>query len=163
MKHFILYCIALIMLKKSQADGSPPKPSMPASWNPSRLQKQKSGLGEATEAQRLARAFGLYLLDTPDDAAVFDLGEYNELDRGQGLHPACLAGPLVKPLVDHLLQATKGKIHCKQSLHAAIREVIRLHPKRKLTGKHDVTKFVRWLKVRVSLCDRSCSRGWVIF
>ena len=97
MKHFIFYCIALIMLKKSQADGSPPKPSMPASWNPSVLQKHRSGRGEATEAQRLARAFGLYLLDTPDDAAAFDLGEYNELDRGQGIHPGTLAGPWLKP------------------------------------------------------------------
>ena len=127
------------------------------------LQKHRSGPGEATEAQRLARAFGLYLLDTPDDAATFEFGGYNELDRGQGIHPAVLAGPLVKPLIDHLLAATKGKIHCKQSLHAAIREVIRLHPKRKLTGKTDETKFISWLKMRVSLCDRSCSRGWVIF
>ena len=159
MKQFILYCIALIMLQRSQLDGSPlpsPLPSPP-------LQKHRSGPVEATEAQRLTRAFGLYLMDTPDDADTFELGDYNELDRGQRLHPAVLAGPLVKPLIDHLLVATNEEIHCKQALQATIREMIRVHPKRVLTGEHDKTKLVNWLKVRVSLCDRSCSHGWVIF
>ena len=137
-------------LKRSQADGSPPKPAMPTSWQGGQLARTSSQtqIGVDTEAQRLSRAFTRYLRDVEDEDA-FDFGTYNSLDRGQSPHPKVLAGQC-KSFVDIILPASQGRIRSKQALVASINEMLRLHQKRSILGDMDRSKFISWLKIRVS-------------
>ena len=149
-------------LKRSQADGSPPKPAIPDSWQRHALQRSSSSnsvgaalhrsssnrsFGELTEAQRIANALTAYLALVTDEHA-FDFSDYNTLERGQAVHPGILATHL-KAFVDLLLTATHGRIHCKQSLEAAITEVLRTHKHRSFF-KEMTSKTMQWLKTRVS-------------
>ena len=148
-------------LKRSQADGSPPKPAIPESWQSKALQRssssnsvgdslnrsrQKRSFGGETEAQRIANALTAYLALVPDEHA-FDFADYNELERGQGVHAGVLATHL-KTFVDLMLTATHGRIHCKQSLEAAIREVMRTHKHRSFF-KELSSKTMTWLKTQI--------------
>ena len=145
----LFYAVLLMILQRSQIDGSPPKPSVPLSWRqPSTLTRSNSSFSDATEAQRLLRGFTLYLRDIENDKDAFDLGEYNTLERGQGVRPISLTTQC-KDLMDRMLEATHGKIRSKQSVQAAIQEMLRTHPKRNLLGSLEKGKFSSWLRIRV--------------
>ena len=134
--------VALVMLQRSQSQGL-----AHISLQPTQCTSQSS---DATEAQRLTQAFKLYIHDTIDDAAVFDFGTYNSLERGQALHPRVLA-TTCRSFIDRLLVASFGRIRSKQALDAAIMEMLRTHTTRDILGKTDRGKFASWLKARVSL------------
>ena len=100
-----IFLNGVMALIRSQADGSPPKPAIPDSWQRHALQRSSSGnsigaalhrsssnrsFGELAEAQRIANALTAYLALVTDEHA-FDFSDYNTLERGQAVHPGILA------------------------------------------------------------------------
>ena len=56
-----------------------------------------------------------------------------------------------KAFLDRMLEATRGRIRSKQAVEASILEMLRTHSQRQLVGGIEKSKFITWLKIRVSL------------